>query len=124
MCRNCRKNRGGQNSWYEAPICEQNGSKVANNIFRPVVFSWNKETNLSPHEESNFTLKLYHRATEIPPCAKSLRIPNVTVVPHTVRISNVNRDTFVNRIRYMVTSKLVKEIVKDVFSSLSLHEKL
>ena len=83
---------------------------------------WEKEKNLSTHEELNLrpSDSVLHFSTTEPQrlyAERGLLQSSYDMLQHTARISNVNSVKFVNRIKEMISFEFGKEMEKDVFLS-------
>ena len=80
---------------------------------------WEKEKNLSTHEELNLrpSDSVFHFSSTEPQrmVSEVYYKVHMTCFQHTARISNVNSVEFVNRIKETISFEVGKEMEKDVF---------
>ena len=91
-------------------------------MFFVLSWVWEKEKNLSTHEELNLrpSDSVLHFSTTEPQrlyAERGLLQSSYDMFQHTARISNVNSVKFVNRIKEMISFEFGKEMEKDVFLS-------
>ena len=89
-------------------------------MFFVLSWVWEKEKNLSTHEELNLrpSDSVLHFCTTEPQrlyAERGLLQSSYDMLQHTARISNVNSVKFVNRIKERISFEVGKEMEKDVF---------